>query len=68
MIQKKSKVCKTITVEQIASPIRKPQVQRAMLRGLGLSRLHHRRTLEDTLCVRGMISKLRHLVRIVDES
>jgi large subunit ribosomal protein L30 len=58
---------KTITVEQIGSPIRRPQQQRATLIGLGLNKLHRRRTLEDTPSVRGMIRAVQHLVRVVDE-
>ena len=34
--------------------------------GLGLNKLHRRRTLEDTPAVRGMIAKVQHLVRVVD--
>ncbi|HSM19074.1 MAG TPA: 50S ribosomal protein L30 [Hyphomicrobiales bacterium] len=59
---------KTVTVEQIGSPIRRPADQRATLVGLGLNRMHRRRTLEDTPAVRGMIAKVRHLVRVVDEA
>lgn len=59
---------KTVTVEQIASPIRRPKDQRATLIGLGLNRMHRKRTLEDTPEVRGMIRKVRHLVRVADAS
>jgi len=59
---------KTITVEQIGSPIRRPNDQRATLIGLGLNKLHRRSTLEDTPSVRGMIAKVDHLVRVVDEA
>jgi large subunit ribosomal protein L30 len=58
---------KTITVEQIGSPLRRPQDQRATLVGLGLNKMHRKRTLEDTPAVRGMIAKVSHMVRIVDE-
>ncbi|MFC0245730.1 50S ribosomal protein L30 [Falsochrobactrum ovis] len=58
---------KTVTVEQIGSPIRRPAVQRATLIGLGLNKMHRRRTLEDTPSVRGMIARVQHLVRVVDE-
>jgi large subunit ribosomal protein L30 len=58
---------KTITVEQTGSPIRRTQDQRATLVGLGLNKLHRRKTLEDTPAVRGMIKKVSHLVRVVDE-
>ena len=58
---------KTITVEQVASPSRKPDRQRRTLIGLGLNKMHRRRTLADTPEVRGMIHKVSHLVRIVDD-
>ncbi len=58
---------KTVTVEQIGSPIRQPKEQRATLVGLGLNKMHRRRTLEDTPSVRGMINAIPHLVRVVDE-
>jgi large subunit ribosomal protein L30 len=59
---------KTITVEQIGSPLRRPGDQRATLIGLGLNKLHRKRTLEDTPAVRGMIAKVAHLVRVVEEA
>jgi large subunit ribosomal protein L30 len=59
---------KTITIEQIGSPIRRPKEQRATLVGLGLNKMHRRSTLEDTPSVRGMIATVQHLVRVVDEA
>lgn len=59
---------KSITVEQIGSPLRRPAIQQETLKGLGLNKLHRRRTLEDTPAVRGMINSIPHLVRIVDEA
>ncbi len=58
---------KTVTVEQVASPNRRPEIQRQTLLGLGLNKLRRRRTLPDTPEVRGMINKIGHLVRVVDE-
>jgi large subunit ribosomal protein L30 len=58
---------KTITVEQIASPNRRPHTQTQTLIGLGLNKMNRRRTLEDTPAVRGMIRKVQHLVRVVDD-
>ena len=55
---------KTLKVTQIASPIGRRQDQRATLKGLGLNRVRRSRELEDTPAVRGMIDKVRHLVRI----
>ncbi|WP_082143989.1 50S ribosomal protein L30 [Nitratireductor soli] len=59
---------KTVTVEQIGSPIRRPASQRQTLVGLGLNKMHRRSTLEDTPSVRGMIATVQHLVRVVDEA
>jgi large subunit ribosomal protein L30 len=59
---------KTVTVEQIGSPIRRPSDQRATLIGLGLNKMRRRKTLPDTPAVRGMIAKVAHLVRVVDEA
>jgi large subunit ribosomal protein L30 len=58
---------KTIVVEQFRSANRRPEIQRQTLVGLGLDKLHRRRELEDTPAVRGMINRIAHLVRIVDE-
>ena len=60
-------MAKTILVKQIASPIRRPDKQRATLVGLGLNRMHRVRELEDTPSVRGMVARIRHLVEIVEE-
>ena len=62
------KASKTIVVEQIGSPIRRPKEQRATLIGLGLNKMHRRSTLEDSASVRGMIASVQHLVRVVDEA
>ena len=58
---------KRLTVEQIASPQRRPKVQQQTLIGLGLNKIGRRRTLEDTPAVRGMIASIPHLVRVVDD-
>lgn len=57
---------KTLVVEQTGSPIRREGSQRKTLIGLGLNKMHRRRTLPDTPAVRGMIAKVNHLVRVVD--
>jgi large subunit ribosomal protein L30 len=57
----------TVTVEQIASAIRREKSQQATLVGLKLNKLHRRSTLEDTPAVRGMIAKVAHLVKVVEE-
>ena len=55
---------KTVRVTQIGSPIGRDAVQRDTLKGLGLNKLHRSRILEDTPAVRGMITKVRHLVKV----
>ena len=57
----------TVTIRQTGSPIRRKSDQRATLMGLGLNRMGRESTLEDTPAVRGMIAKVSHLVRVVDE-
>jgi len=58
---------KTVTVQQIGSPIRRDKSQRATLIGLGLNKMNRQRELIDTPEVRGMINKLPHLVRVIGE-
>ena len=58
---------KTVTIKQIASANRRPAIQEQTLIGLGLNKIGRQRTLEDTPAVRGMINKIPHLVRVVDE-
>ena len=58
----------TVTVTQIGSPIGRPKDQRQTLVGLGLNKMHRTRRLADTPAVRGMINKVKHLVRVEDEA
>ena len=62
--QKAAPSGKTLRVTQTGSPIARPGVQRATLIGLGLNKMHRTRELEDTPSVRGMITKVAHLVKI----
>jgi large subunit ribosomal protein L30 len=55
---------KKVRVRQIGSPIGRRGDQRETLIGLGLNKLHRVRELVDTPSLRGMINKVRHLVRI----
>ncbi len=59
-----STATKTVKVTQTGSPIGRPKDQRATLIGLGLNKMHKTRRLEDTPAVRGMITKVHHLVRV----
>ena len=60
-------MAKTIVVKQIGSPIRRPAKQRQTLVGLGLNKMHKTRELEDTPAVRGMVTKISHMVKIIEE-
>lgn len=69
--KKPAKVKKTITgkavkVTQIGSPIGRQEYQLKTLIGLGLNKMHRSRVLEDTPAVRGMIEKVKHLVKVED--
>ncbi|MBK6743157.1 MAG: 50S ribosomal protein L30 [Hydrogenophilales bacterium] len=52
-----------IKVTLIKSPIGTKQEHRASVRGLGLRRMHHSVTVEDTPAVRGIINSVRFLVK-----
>ncbi len=63
---KKKAAAKTVRVTQIGSPIGRQEYQRGTLIGLGLNKMHKTRELEDTAAVRGMIEKVKHLVKVED--
>lgn len=58
---------KTLKIEQIGSPIRRHHSQRETLIGLRLNRIGRTADLPDTPEVRGMIAKVQHLVRVVED-
>jgi large subunit ribosomal protein L30 len=58
---------KTLIVEQYGSPIRREGKQEQTLIGLGLNKRGKRRELADTPQVRGMVAKVAHMVRIVED-
>ncbi|MCA3645494.1 MAG: 50S ribosomal protein L30 [Methylobacterium sp.] len=62
-----AKAHKTITVEQYGSPARRPGDQRATLIGLKLNKIGRRSTLPDSPSTRGMVAKVAHLVRIIEQ-
>ena len=55
-----------IKVQQVGSPIRRHHSQCETLIGLGLNRLGRVAEVPDTPATRGMIDKVRHLVRVVE--
>ena len=58
---------KTLKVEQTGSPQRRHSDQRQTLVGLGLNKIGRTSELPDTPATRGMLRKVRHLVRVVGE-
>ncbi len=56
---------KTLKVQLVRSPIGTRESHRATVRGLGLKRINDLRELEDTPAVRGMITKVAYLVKVV---
>lgn len=54
---------KTLKVTLVRSVIGTRESHRATVRGLGLRRMHQSSVLEDTPAVRGMIQKVRYLVK-----
>ena len=54
----------TVTVKQTKSLIGSTKKQVASIKGLGLRRINHEVTLEDTPSIRGMIRVVRHMVEI----
>jgi len=55
---------KTVAITQIHSAAGRYKDQRATLVGLRLNKIRRSSTLEDTPAVRGMINKVKHLVRV----
>ena len=57
---------KKIRIKKTGSLIRQPQNQIRIVKGLGLRKTNSIREIEDTPSVRGMLSKVAHLVKILD--
>ena len=61
-----AKSSKTLKLMQTGSAQRRQHEQRETLIGLGLNKIGRVRDLPDTPMTRGMINKVRHLVRLVE--
>ena len=57
---------KMLNVVLVKSAIRRPEDQKKVLQGLGLRRMNKVKTLPDTKEVRGMVNKVKHLVKVVE--
>lgn len=55
---------RTLKITQVHSAIDRKDDQKRTLRALGIRRLHHTVTHEDTPQIRGMVKKVEHLVRV----
>ena len=55
---------KTLVVTQKKSPIGRQSYQKKTLIGLGLNKIGRVKELEDTPSIRGMIDKIKHLVKV----
>ncbi len=58
---------KTIRVKKIKSESGSVPKLKACIVGLGLNKMNRVRVLEDTPAIRGMIAKVSHLVKVVDD-
>lgn len=55
---------KTLRITQVRSAIGLPKDQKATVRALGIKRMHHTVEQADTPVIRGMIFKVKHLVKV----
>jgi large subunit ribosomal protein L30 len=63
-----SEAAKTLKLELVRSPIGGTERQRATVRALGLRKMHQVVVQADSPVTRGMVNKVAHLVRIIEES
>ena len=59
---------KTLRITLVKSPIGYSKRQKSTLRALGLRRMHQTVEHEDTPVIRGMVAKVRHLVRVEESA
>jgi len=57
-------VGKILKITKVKSVIGRPEKQRKIMKGMGLTKLNKTVTLSDTPQVRGMINKVIHLVSV----
>ena len=56
-----------IRVQLVKSGIGRPQRHKDTLKGLGLTKMNKIKELNDTPAIRGMIAKVSHLVKVLDQ-
>lgn len=64
VVEKAKKAEKQIKVTLVKSTIGYNKKQAQIVKALGLGKLNSTHTLPDNVCVRGMISKVSHLVKV----
>jgi len=57
-------MAKKLKITQIRSASRRKEIQGATVRALGIRKLNHTVVHNDTPQIRGMVNKVRHLVRV----
>jgi large subunit ribosomal protein L30 len=53
-----------LRIRQVRSEIHRKSDQRKTLRALGIRRMHQAVVHEDNPCIRGMVTKVQHLVEV----
>jgi large subunit ribosomal protein L30 len=67
MTKKQAAAAAKLKIQYYRSAIGFTEKQKLIVKGLGLSKLNATRDLVDTPAIRGMIAKVPHLVRIVEQ-
>ncbi len=57
-----------IQLKWVRSAIAAPVTQKAVIKGLGFTRLNQVIEREDSLSIRGMVAKVPHLVEIISDA
>jgi large subunit ribosomal protein L30 len=68
MTKAKAKSANKLCVRQVGSAIGCTESQLSCLRGLGLGRIGKKVLVEDNNCIRGLIRKVLHLVKVEDSN
>ena len=53
-----------IKIKQLKSPIGRNNKQRKILVSLGLNKINRERTVESNSAIKGMIDKVKHLIKV----
>lgn len=56
----------TIKIQQVKSGIGYPKDQKATLKSLGLHKISQVAEVEDSPSIRGMINKVKHIIKVVE--